>query len=107
MVAHIAVENRAEVDKDSGRFAVYKLAPYKNAFKTTTLRNAALTAPYMHNGVFTSLEEVIDFYDAGGGAGFGINLQNQTLPTDKLQLSVKEKQAIVAFLTTLTDSLPR
>ena len=44
---------------------------YFASFKTPTVRNAALTAPYMHNGAFESLAEVIDFYHAGGGAGWG------------------------------------
>jgi len=44
---------------------------YERAFKVPTLRNIALTAPYMHNGTFQTLEEVIDFYAAGGGAAHG------------------------------------
>ncbi len=71
--------------------------------KTPTVRNAARTAPYMHNGVYRSLEEVIDFYDRGGGAGLGIELPNQTLPTNRLQLQAAEKQAIIAFIRGLTD----
>ncbi len=60
-----------------------------HAFKTPTVRNAALTAPYMHNGVYRTLEEVVDFYDRGGGAGIGIDLPNQTLPPDKLNLTAR------------------
>jgi cytochrome c peroxidase len=46
------------LDSDSGRYLIYKLQPYLHAFKTTTVRNAALTAPYMHNGIYNTLEEV-------------------------------------------------
>ena len=44
---------------------------YENAFKVPTLRNIALTAPYMHNGIFKTLDEVIDFYAGGGGRAHG------------------------------------
>jgi cytochrome c peroxidase len=91
-------------DTDPGRFALYKLEPYKNAFKTPTVRNIALTAPYMHNGIYRTLEEVVDFYEKGGGAGLGLDVGNQTLPFDKLQLSKEEKKAIIAFMKSLTDN---
>ena len=58
----------------------------------------------MHNGVYKTLEEVIDFYDKGGGQGLGLNIPNQTLPADKLQLTKIEKQQLKAFLLTLTDT---
>ncbi|HSD06287.1 MAG TPA: hypothetical protein VLC96_03490 [Flavobacterium sp.] len=73
------------------------------SFKTPTIRNIALTAPYMHNGVFKTLEEVIDFYDQGGGEGLGFHLPNQTLPIDKLNLTPLEKKQLIAFMKTLTD----
>jgi cytochrome c peroxidase len=57
----------------------------------------------MHNGVFSTLEEVIDFYDTGGGIGLGIAIENQTLPAEKLNLTQKEKKALIAFMKTLTD----
>ncbi len=76
----------------------------KNAFKTPTLRNIAQTAPYMHNGVFTTLEEVVDFYNKGGGIGTGINVENQTLPSDALNLTATEQKALVAFMKTLSDN---
>jgi cytochrome c peroxidase len=52
---------------DPGRFAITGDERDRGAFHTPTLRNAALTAPYMHNGVLATLEEVVAFYDAGGG----------------------------------------
>ena len=94
---------RAVIDADLGRYGLYEYQQYKYAFKTPTLRNISKTAPYMHNGVYSALEQVIDFYNRGGGAGIGINLENQTLPTDKLNLSKKEISAIAAFLKALDD----
>lgn len=93
----------SKVDNDEGRYAIYQLAEFKFAFKTPTLRNVAATAPYMHNGVFQTLEEVVEFYNDGGAAGRNKHLENQTLPPDALKLSAKEKKALVAFLHTLTD----
>lgn len=97
-------EPTSTLDADEGRYRFTRLAFHKYAFKTPTVRNAALTAPYMHNGVFTTLEAVIDFYNDGGGAGRGIELATQTLPTDKLGLTQNEKKDIIAFLHTLTDT---
>jgi cytochrome c peroxidase len=57
----------------------------------------------MHNGVFTTLEQVIDFYDKGGGSGLGLDVENQTLPADKLNLSAKEKGELIGFLKSLDD----
>jgi len=92
------------LDADSGKYHLYKIQHQLHSFKTTGLRNIALTAPYMHNGVFKTLEEVIDFYDNGGGAGLGFNLSNQTLAPDKLNLTAIEKKRIIAFLNALTDT---
>lgn len=97
----------AKMDADIGRFGgVLKEEAffYKNSFKTTTVRNVALTAPYMHNGVYQSLEEVVDFYNRGGGAGLGFDLEHQTLPPDRLNLSEYEKRSLVAFMESLTDT---
>lgn len=91
------------IDKDSGKYNIIKSAPYLYAFKTVTVRNSALTAPYMHNGVFKSLDEVIDFYNKGGGWGFGIDLENQTLPAEALNLTAKEKQQLISFIAALND----
>lgn len=88
---------------DKGRYLYNKMPQLVGAFKTPTVRNAAVTAPYMHNGVFKTLEEVVSFYNKGGGQGLGYEVKNQTLPFDKLNLTVKEEQALVAFMKTLTD----
>jgi cytochrome c peroxidase len=89
------------IDADMGRFAIVANESFRHAFKTPTVRNAAVTAPYMHNGVFGTLEEVVDFYDKGGGVGLGMKMPNQTLPFDKLELSEKEKKELVAFMKSL------
>ncbi|KIX20140.1 methylamine utilization protein [Flavobacterium sp. 316] len=93
----------AEIDDDLGRYGVYKTEQRKFFFKTPTVRNIEKTAPYMHNGVYTTLEEIIDFYDKGGATGLGIELEYQTLPPDKLNLTNQEKEDLIVFLKTLTD----
>jgi cytochrome c peroxidase len=60
----------------------------------------------MHNGVYETLEEVIDFYNRGGGAGIGIELENQTLPPDALDLTEQEKEDLLAFMKSLSDPVP-
>lgn len=91
----------AIVDADPGRFAIVPTESFRHAFKTTTVRNAARTAPYMHNGVFLTLEQVLDFYNKGGGTGLGMKLPNQTLPFDRLNLSQQEQDDIIAFIRSL------
>jgi parallel beta-helix repeat protein len=73
------------------------------AFKIPTLRNVALTAPYMHSGVFSTLEEVLDFYAGGGGRGLGLDVPLQDDKIRKFQLTPQEKADIIAFLLALTD----
>jgi cytochrome c peroxidase len=100
----LGVPNKTrKLDGDLGKFVITQAAIHKNSFKTPTIRNIELTAPYMHNGVYKTLEEVIDFYNEGGGIGLGLEVPNQTLPEDKLNLSDKEKKQLIAFMKTLTD----
>lgn len=94
----------AEIDDDLGRYNIYKTEERKYFFKTPTIRNIEKTAPYMHNGVYTTLEEIVDFYNKGGAKGLGIELEYQTLPFDKLDLTSKEKADLVLFMKTLTDT---
>ncbi len=89
------------IDSDMGRYNILQSPSLKHAFKTTTVRNAARTAPYMHNGVFTTLEQVVDFYNKGGGNGLGLKIDNQTLPFDKLNLTTVESNELVAFIKSL------
>ena len=69
-----------------------------------SLRNVALTAPYMHNGVYRTLEQVVNFYNRGGGTGTGVELADQTLSPEPLALTRGERRAIVAFMRALTDT---
>ena len=92
------------LDGDPGRINSLPFDFLNHAFKTPTLRNIELTAPYMHNGVYATLEEVIDFYDKGGGHGLGLAVPNQTLPAEQLGLTPIEKKQLKAFLLTLTDT---
>jgi len=89
------------LDPDRGYYDVIGIDSYRNAFKIPTVRNILKTAPYMHNGAYQTLEEVMEFYDKGGAAGLGINLPNQTLPEDSLQLTEPEKADIIAFMKSL------
>ena len=77
--------------EDPGRFLVTKEKADWKAFRTPTLRDLSRTAPYMHNGIFDTIEKVIDFYDKGGGP------DNRELKP--LGLSESEKAALKAFLT--------
>ncbi len=100
----LGVPNRHNyLDTDLGKYELTQAEIHRNSFKTPTIRNIELTAPYMHNGVFKTLEEVIDFYNKGGGIGLGFKVPNQTLPEDELLLSDKEKKQLIAFMKTLTD----
>jgi cytochrome c peroxidase len=102
------LQRKLDSDKGRGVNKVFHedLLIYQHAFKTVTVRNVAVTAPYFHNGAYKTLEQVIDFYDHGGAAGAGLanELPNQTLAADSLHLTKYEKGALVAFLQSLTDS---
>ncbi len=78
--------------EDLGRFEATGLERDKRQYKTPSLRNVALTPPYMHDGSFASLEEVVEFYNRGGGDG----------ATQPLYLEKDQVKNIVAFLETLT-----
>ncbi|WEK19414.1 MAG: cytochrome c peroxidase [Candidatus Pedobacter colombiensis] len=89
------------IDPDLGLYSIQSGDFNRYAFKTTTVRNTARTAPYMHNGVFQTLEEVIDFYDKGGGRGAGIEIANQTLDAKPLHLTQKDKTELIDFIRSL------
>ena len=96
-----------ELDADPGRVASGQPLDgvdfYAYSFKTPTVRHAAETAPYMHNGAFATLGEVVDFYEAGGGAGLGLDVPHQTLPFDSLALDDGDRADLVAFMEALSD----
>lgn len=87
---------------DLGRYAITKKEEDRNAFKTPTLRNITLTAPYMHDGSVATLEQVIELYDRGGDDG-----PNKSKLIYKLNLTTQEKADLLAFLKTLTGTLPQ
>ncbi len=91
---------------DKGRFLINPSEETLNAFRTGTLRNISQTKPYMHNGVFHTLEQLIDFYDVGGGKGKGLNVENQTLSPDSLKLNPEEKKALIIFMNSLSEYIP-
>jgi parallel beta-helix repeat protein len=86
-------------EHDAGRAAISSDGS-DGAFKSPSLRNVALSAPYMHNGVFATLEEVVDFYAKGGGRPDGIKVDRQIVP---FELTAQEKEDLVNFLYALTD----
>lgn len=90
---------------DLGLYYRMKRKEDMGKFRTPTLRYLAYTAPYMHNGIFFTLEEVIDFYDQGGGddpieVNFGFSTKDTLLVP--LNLTDAEKRALVAFLESLS-----
>lgn len=94
-----------KLSPDKGRYNVNPATETMNAFRTGTVRNAAFTKPYMHNGVFNTLEEVIDLYDAGGGEGKKLTITNQTLSADSLKLSPAEKNQLIIFIRSLNENI--
>ena len=94
---NIGLKNPPGMAPDDGRFAQRKVAVLKGAFKTPTLRDIALTAPYMHNGIYATLEEVIDHYDRGG------DIKESLDPNiSGLNLTEAEKSDLLNFLKSLT-----
>ena len=83
--------------EDMGRFAHRKVKVNKGAFKTPTLRDVEMTAPYMHNGAYPTLDEVVEHYNKGG-----VNLENLDPNMKPLNLNSQEKSDIVAFMKSLT-----
>ena len=87
---------------DAGLYNITKKETDLGKFKTPGLRNVAVTAPYMHNGMFKTLEEVVDYYnDTRKIIKAPVNLDNALLRP--LGLTENEKKDLVAFLKTLTD----
>jgi cytochrome c peroxidase len=97
----LGLSRRLPGPEDVGRFAVTGKDQDRGAFKTPTLRNVSLRAPYMHDGAFRTLEEVVDFYDRGGD----VDPQKSPLIFE-LGLSKQEKSDLIAFLRSLTGQPP-
>jgi cytochrome c peroxidase len=94
-----------KLSTDKGRYNVNPAKETLNAFRTGTIRNAAFTKPYMHNGVFQTLDQVIELYDVGGGVGKKLVVNNQTLSTDSLKLSKAEKSELITFIQSLNENI--
>jgi cytochrome c peroxidase len=88
-------------EPDLGRFAITKDPKDTGGFKTPTVRNAALTAPYMHDGSLATLEEVVEWYDKGGHPN--PHLSDKIRP---LKLSAQDKSDLVAFMKACTGPTP-
>jgi len=93
------------ISTDKGRYLINPAPETLHAFRTGSIRNAQFTKPYMHNGVFNTLEEVIDFYNAGGGLGKKMTVANQTLSGDSLKLDETEKKELIAFIHSLNEKI--
>jgi len=96
---------------EEGLASVTGIPSDKGKFKVPSLRNIALTAPYMHDGRFATLEEVLDHYNEGIKRSETLDplileASNESIDPNediKLHLTNEEKEAIIAFLHTLTD----
>lgn len=89
---------------DIGRMQVSGNSSDKGKFKTPTLRNIELTAPYMHDGRFNTLEEVVDFYSEGIQFSSTIDPLMKKVDQGGVQLNPQEKADLIAFLKTFTDT---
>ena len=94
-----------KLSTDRGRYEVNPADETLNAFRTGSIRNAEYTKPYMHNGIFTTLEQVVEFYDAGGGIGKKLSVNNQTLSPDSLKLTASEKKELISFMHSLNEKI--
>lgn len=93
---NLGVPQVGPMKEDLGRFAVSRAEKDRGAFKTPTIRSITETAPYMHDGAFKTLEEVVEFLDQGGGSN--PNLSPLVKP---LNLTAEEKSDLVTFLKAL------
>jgi cytochrome c peroxidase len=86
---------------DAGRFSQTKAAADEGAFKTPSLRNVALSAPYMHDGSLKTLADVVDFYAGGGNSSVSLDRLIQPL-----HLTARDRADLVEFMKALNDSMP-
>lgn len=92
----LGTPNYRNLTEDAGRYVVKFNDGDRGRFRTPSLREASRTAPYMHDGRFQTLEDVIDFYDRGGGDG-------QRAGLNPLKLTADEKRQLVAFVNSLSS----
>ncbi len=93
------IDNYMALKRDPGAYTQWKKADHSNmgTFQTPSLRELTQTAPYMHNGMLATLEDVVDFYNAGGGED-----SNKSAAMKPLSMSDQEKSDLVAFLQALS-----
>ncbi|OYV87460.1 MAG: hypothetical protein B7Z73_10040 [Planctomycetia bacterium 21-64-5] len=89
-------------DPDLGRFAITSEDKDRGAFKTPTVRNVTLTAPYMHDGSLKTLEEVVEWYDKGGHPNPHLDAKIK-----KLNLTEQDRKDLVAFMKACEGPLPK
>jgi Cytochrome c peroxidase len=90
---------------DKGRYGITQQAADMGAFKIPSVRNLSFTAPYMHDGRFNTLEEVLDFYSTGVKGSKHIDSRMGLAHRGGVHLSDKEKRSIIVFLRTMDDSV--
>ena len=94
----LSVPDNNKLPTDAGANGTY-------AFRTPSLRNLALTAPYMHSGVFTTLDQVLNFYDqVGDGRSQNAHVSNNSLDGNLHRLNNNDRNAIIQFLSALNDN---
>ena len=97
------ISSNLEIQSDFGRYNVTNDESVKGKFKVPTLRNIELTAPYMHDGRFATLEEVVAHYNEGVKISTTIEPEIENTRVNGLGLTIQDKADLVAFLKTLTD----
>ncbi len=96
----VGVDGEGEIT-DAGRYSETKVESDRGVFKTPTLRNVAITGPYMHDGSLRTLKQVVDFY-----AGEGNSNPNLDPEIRKIRLTGGDRDDLVAFLQSLTGEMP-
>ena len=95
--------NNGLASDDSGRAKITHLDSDRGKFSTPSLRNVSRTAPYMHDGRFATLEEVVEHYSSGIARSPTLDPNLAKHPKSGLNLTTEDKAALVAFLRTLTE----
>lgn len=95
-------EEYRTLEEDPGRYLITKDPKDWKAFKTPTLREIASTAPYMHNGIYATLDEVIEFFNEGGGESNTVLKPLQLTPEEKKQLRIFLEEGLTGDPLTIT-----
>ncbi len=103
MTDNLMHNNALDTNPDPGYFTITGDSLDYGKFKSPTLRNIEYTAPYMHDGRYATLEEVVEFYSSGLQKSATVDPLMKNLGQGGIQLNAEEKAALVAFLKTLSD----